>query len=62
VTTQSAFSSSDTTVASLDASRLRSHSAGTTTLTATFDGHSTTQALEVSVALTLILTLTLTLD
>jgi hypothetical protein len=62
VTTQSEFSSSNTTVASLFESRLRSHRAGTTTLTATFDKHSTTQALEVSVVLTLILTLTLILD
>jgi hypothetical protein len=48
VTAQSSFSSSNPAVASLAASRLRSLSAGTTTLTATFDGHSTTQTVEVS--------------
>ena len=48
VTAQSSFSSSNMTVASLDSSRLRSLSAGMTTLTATFDGHSTTQTVEVS--------------
>ena len=48
VTSQSSFSSSDAAVLSTDSSRLRSLSAGSTTLQATFDGNSVTTTVEVS--------------
>ena len=48
VTSHSSFSSNDTAVASMASARLRSLSAGTITLTATFDGTSVSRSVEVS--------------
>ena len=48
VTAQAAFGSSNEAVVSVDASRVTALSAGTTTLTATFDGISVTKSVEVS--------------